>query len=81
MCRFDAAAREPIAKLGVGEHAPHRSDDGVCRTERQRLAVLEELATPQRSDTITGVPAAAASAATIPKLSPADARTNTSACG
>ena len=38
-----------------------------------------EAATPVRSETTTGVPTAAASAATRPKFSPPEARTKTSA--
>ena len=67
----DAAATEALTKLLVRENPAHSFDDGVPLVRNdERLAVWKKPAMPERSETMTGVLAAAASAATIPKLSP-----------
>ena len=80
----DAAARRAAHEAASSERTlPNRVDDRVAARRERRAPRRPRRSRRCRSGRrrSTGVPAAAASAATMPKLSPAEARTKTSACG
>ena len=81
--RRRAALRQAARKLSSESTRRDGVDDGRSLVgDDERLAVVEELCDAAAVATRSpACPAAAASAATMPKLSPAEASTNTSACG